>query len=125
MPRKFDRRTESLIASLRGLPEEDLPYRDHGAKGIGSLAESLAEKYHLDRRTPEETVQENWARIIGPPFTSRCRPERIDPSGTLVIQVPDATVRRELMFAEDRMLTVLGSLPDCHHIHRIAFKSGI
>lgn len=124
MPRKFNRKTEDLIASFRGLPADDLPERDNWAKGIGSLVESLVDRYHVDRATPEETVQENWDRIIGKEYARRCRPERIDASGTLLVQVPDATLRRELLFSEERMLTVLGSLPDCQHIRRIAFKAG-
>jgi hypothetical protein len=121
---KFSRQHESLIASFRGLPEESLPLRDAGAKTLGSLLEICIEKFHIGRNTPEETIQENWARIVGAPFASRCRPERIDRSGALIVQVGNPTLRRELIFHEDRIMTVLHSLPDCHHIKRIVLKSG-
>lgn len=124
MVRKFSRSEESLIASFRQFPEEDMPSRDSGATPFGSLVESLIEKYHIGKNTPEEAVQENWARIVGPTFAKRCRPERIDPSGALIVQVPNSTVRRELIFMEDRILTALGSLPDCGHINRVVLKSG-
>lgn len=124
MVRKFSRREESLIASFRQLPEEDLPFRDSGAASFGSLLEAIVEKYHIGRNTPEEAVQENWERIVGAAFARRCRPERIDPSGALIVQVPNSTVRRELIFMEDRILTALGSLEGCSHINRVVLKSG-
>ena len=121
---KFNRRAESLIASFRNMPEEPFPGRDSGPKEMGSLLESLIERYHIGRRTPEESIQENWVRIVGPDFAKRCRPERIDASGTLIVQVPNATVRREMIFHEDRILTVLGSLEGCQHVNRVVLKAG-
>jgi len=69
-------------------------------------------------------VLENWENIVGKTFARRCRPERIDPSGALIVQVPNATVRRELIFMEDRILTALGSIEGCGHIHRVVLKAG-
>jgi hypothetical protein len=121
---KFDRHVESLIASFRNMPEELFSSRDSGPKEIGSLLESLIERHHIGRRTPEESIQENWVRIVGPDFAKRCRPERIDASGALIVQVPNATVRREMIFHEDRILTVLGSLEGCQHVNRVVLKAG-
>ena len=91
---------------------------------MGSLLETCIEKYKIGQNTPEETIQENWPRIVGPEFSKRCRPERIDQSGALIVQVPNSTVRRELIFAEDQMMTVIASLPGCHFINRVVLKSG-
>jgi hypothetical protein len=120
----FNRQIESLIASFRHLPEDAANVPDMGAKAMGSLMESLVERYHIGRSTPEEAVQENWSRIVGPEFAARSRPERIDGSGTLIVQVPNATVRREMIFQEDRILTALGSMEACQHIHRVVLKAG-
>ena len=120
----FSKEAESLISSLRSLPEDPSPVRDAGTKPLGSLLEACIEKYHIGRRTPEETVLENWEKIVGESFAARCRPERIDPSGALIVQAGNATVRRELIFMQERILTALGSLPGCGHIHRVILKSG-
>lgn len=122
--RKFSRYHESLIASFRGLPEESLPLKDTGTKSLGSLVETCIERFHIGRNTPEETVQENWDRIVGTAFSKRCRPERIDASGALIVQVANPTLRRELIFHEERMLSVLASLPDCRHVKRVVLKGG-
>ncbi len=124
MKKVFDPEVESLISSLRGFPEERSDMKDRGAKGFGSLVETCVERYHIGRKTPEEAVLENWEAIIGRSFARRCRPERIDAGGTLVVQAANATVRRELIFMEDRILTALGSIEGCQHIHRVILKAG-
>lgn len=124
MVRKFTPDEERLIASFRQIPEDSASLGDFGAASFGSLVESLVERYHIGKSTPEESIQENWARIVGPLFAKRCRPERVDPSGALIVQVPNATVRRELIFSEGRILTALGSLPGCQHINRVVLVAG-
>ena len=124
MMKEFPHQVENLISSLRALPENSSKARNKGTKAMGSVLETCIERYHIGRRTPEESVLENWARIVGPAFSNRCRPERIDPSGALIVQVANATVRRELIFMEDRILTALGSINGCGHIHRVVLKAG-
>lgn len=123
MPR-FNRQVEALIANFRDIPEDPGNLSGAGAKPLSSLLETCIERYHIGKHTPEETIQENWHRIAGSAFAKRCRPERIDRSGALVVQVPNATVRRELIFHEERILAVLSSLPGCQHIRSVVLKSG-
>ena len=119
----FSARIEQLVSNFRGLPESTHWFRDKGTKAFSSALETCIEQYHIGRSTPEELILENWERIVGQTFAKRCRPERID-GNTLLIQVPNATLRRELMFMESRILTALGSLDGCQHVNRIALKSG-
>lgn len=119
----FSREGEEMIRQLRSLPVDPAESWDSGPRQLDSLLETCIERYHLGRNTPEETILENWSRIVGRTNADRCRPERIDRAGTLIIQVANATLRRELMFMEDRILTALGSLPECGHIHRIHLKA--
>lgn len=124
MKKPFSPEVESLIASLRSMPMQKGIRKDKGTKGFGSLVESCVEKYHIGRKTPEETILEHWQRIVGTPFAHRCKPERITASGCLIIQVPNSTLRRELIFMEGRILTALGSLEGCQHISKIIVKAG-
>ncbi|MGC9450821.1 MAG: DUF721 domain-containing protein [Oceanipulchritudo sp.] len=125
MNARFSREAEQLIASLRSLPDDPSSETGTGAKPLDSLLEACVEKYHIGKNTPEETILENWNNIVGPAFSARCRPERIDASGALVVRAGNATVRRELIFMEERILTALGSLPGCQDIHRVVLKSGV
>jgi hypothetical protein len=123
MKRPFPADVERLISSLRELPESTSSFKDSGTKPIDSILEACIERYHIGRNTPEEAIMNHWVRIVGGPFAKRCRPERIA-GGALIIQVSNATLRRELMFMESRILTALGSIPECQHINRIVLKSG-
>lgn len=112
-----------MIASLRNLPDDPGNLKGPGSKPLDSLLEICIEKYHIGKHTPEEAVLENWERIVGKTLARRCRPERID-KGTLLIQVANPTLRSEIRFMESRILTALGSIEECQHIHRIALKGG-
>lgn len=124
MKERFSREAQSLISSLRELPEDDALSPSPSAMPLDSLIEACIERHHIGKRTPQETILENWSRIVGESFARRCRPERIDASGTLIVQSSNATVRRELMFMEDRILTALGSMEGCQHIRRVILKAG-
>ncbi|MGA1204830.1 MAG: DUF721 domain-containing protein [Opitutales bacterium] len=124
MKKYFPPEVEDLIASLREIPGDKSPTRDLGTKSWGSVISAFVEKYHIGKSTPEEAILENWERIVGPSFANRCRPEKITASGCLLVQVPNPTLRRELIFMEDRILTALGSIEGCQHIHHVIFKSG-
>lgn len=123
MKKPFSAEIESMITSLRALPEDRHYLKDRGVKPLDSLMEACIEKYHIGQNTPHESIMENWERIVGGPFAKRCRPERIE-SRTLIIQVANPTLRREIAFMEGRILTALGSLKGCQHINRIVLKSG-
>ena len=106
------------------MPETNWPKRDAGAIGLDSLIETCIEKHSIGQSTAEEEILDNWERIVGKTFASRSRPEKITASGYLIIQVPNPTLRREMIFMEGRILTALGSLPKCQHVSRIIFKGG-
>ena len=121
MKKPFSAEVENLIANLRDLPEPRSRMKDFGSKPLDSLLETCIERYHIGRSTPEEAVMKHWPQIVGKHFAKRCRPERID-GGILVIQVGNPTLRRELMFMESRILTAVGSIKECQHIHRVVLK---
>lgn len=108
---------------MRNLPEDPGYVKDPCSKPLDSLLEACIERYHIGKHTPEEAVLKNWEQIVGKALARRCRPERID-KGTLVIQVANPTLRSEIRFMEARILTALGSIEECQHIHRIALKGG-
>lgn len=124
MVERFSRGIQKLISSLRSLPDDELESSTPHAKPMDSLIEACIERHHIGKSTPEEQILENWARIVGEPFARRCRPERIDRSGALIVQSSNATVRRELIFMEDRILTAIGSMEGCQHINRVVLKAG-
>lgn len=117
---RFSRTVEELIADLRNLPGPEGNAQERSPKGFGDLVEWVVERHEIGKHTLEERILAEWPQIVGPAFAKRCQPVRIDPSGTLLLEAGNATVRRELIFMEDRILTALGSLEGGDRIHRVA-----
>lgn len=98
--------------------------REKHTRPMGSLVEVCFKRYAIGEKTPEQVIMENWPRIVGENFASRCAPERIDARKNLIIKVSNPTLRRELQFIEDRMMTKLRSLESCGHIRGIVLRAG-
>lgn len=122
---RVTREIENLVAVLRGLPEDENTSRErHGTVSSATLVETLFQRYRIGQRSDMQAILESWPRLVGPSFAQRCAPERITPDGTLLIQVTNPTVRREISFHEPRILTAISSLPECANVHAVAFKAG-
>jgi hypothetical protein len=119
----FSRKAEETIKDFRGLPRDPLHDRSGAPKNMGSIIEACLERFAIGQQTAEDILLENWERIIGKDFAMRCRPRRIDGT-TLIIEVPNPTVRREMLFIEDRILTAVASLPKCNSIRRVILTAG-
>lgn len=120
----LSRQAEDLIASLRNLPEKESVAIERGTKSLENLMDVCLERHYIGRETPEEVIIRNWRSIAGANFAGRCAPEKIDPAGILLIKVPSAVVRRELEFAEDRLMTAIRALPGCGIVKGIALRAG-
>ena len=124
MPSRFTPYAEKWISRFRGFPDGDNENRGAAPLPLGSILQTCIEKHRIGQRTPEESILQNWSRIVGESYSQRCRPERLDRSGALIVQVPNATLRRELLFMENRILTAVASLPGCQHVNRVVLKAG-
>lgn len=120
----FSRQAEELIADLRSIPHHRSRARDRGTKPLDSLIEVCLERHHIGRETTEETIMRNWKRIIGERFAARCAPVRIDARRRLIIGVPNASLRRELQFHEDRIMTALRSIEGCKDLRGVILRAG-
>ncbi|MFP4282980.1 MAG: DUF721 domain-containing protein [Opitutales bacterium] len=121
---QFSRQAEDLIADLRGIPVRRSRAIDRGAKPLDSIVEVCLERYHIGRETPEERILRHWPQIVGERWAGRCTPLRIDPRQRLHIGVANASLRRELQFHEDRVMTALRSLEGCDHLRGVIFRAG-
>lgn len=120
---KFRRDVENLIASLRGLPGDFSRSREDRAVGLGSLVSVLEERHALQRESPEHVIMAHWREILGP-HADRCRPERVDKAGRLVIQVSSAVLKQELAFQERTILRKIAQLSGCEGIRGLLFRAG-
>jgi len=121
---RFSRQAEELIADLRSIPHERSRARDRGTKPLDSLIEVCLERHKIGRETTEETIMRHWERIIGKTFAHRCAPVRIDARRRLIIGVSNPSLRRELQFHEDRIMTALRSIEGCDHLRGVILRAG-
>ncbi len=123
-PMRFDRHVENLIAALRGLPEDkgrSNPREPHSSE---KLMEQVLERYRLLEKTPEQTILENWASLVGPANAEYSRLMRIDESRQAIVGVTNPVVRQELFFHRREVLERIRALPGCGRIAGIRFRAG-
>jgi len=97
---------------------------DQRTHPLGSLIEVLVEKHHLEEESIQDVIRDQWERIVGRELASQASPEKIDPSGRLIVRTANPVVRRELQFREEGMMTTLRSIPKCQHIEGVRLIAG-
>jgi hypothetical protein len=122
--RRFNRQVENLIADMRGLPRDESRSRLRETEPVSELVDRLLRKHHVGLSTPEEAIRDAWREIVGEPNAAYSHPLRIDRERVLVIGVSNPVVRQELMFHKAFILHRLQSIPACHHIMDVVFRTG-
>lgn len=120
----FTRYVENLIANFREVPRKRSRMVDRGAKPLDSIIEVCLERHHIGKETPEECLLSHWTQIVGERLAGRCSPLRIDARQVLIIAVSNPSLRRELQFHEDRIMTAIRSIEGCAHIRGVYFRAG-
>jgi hypothetical protein len=120
----FSRQVENLIANLRGFPEDTGRSRLRPTRSIDELVEKMLVKHRIGKSSPEETIRDAWAQIVGESNQQFAHPSRIDRERCLVVAVSDAVVRQELQFNKKLLIKRIRSLAGCDGIREIALRSG-
>ncbi len=118
----FSRKIENLIANLRGLPEDTSRSFLRKEKHLGDLLKSLEYK-NVKQQSVYDAILSNWAALLGPEYASRCQPLRLSEGNTLIISVPNATLRQQLHFQKNALLKKLQALPLCRGMQNIVLLS--
>ncbi len=120
----FSRDAQNLIANFRGQPVNRSRAIVRPAVEIHDLLSVLQEQYHLNEIRFHQVIQHQWKEIVGEQYASRCHPARLIQEKTLVIAVPNATLRQELYFQKREIMKRLRHLPGGRKIEDIKFVSG-
>ena len=121
---EFPRHVENLIANLRSFPENSTNSIVRQPCRLDSVLEVVLEKYHVGRQRPAQTILERWRSIMGALNAPRCRPQRIDGRGRLIISVANQTLRQELNFQRNTILNRIRRLPGCAEITDVYIRHG-
>lgn len=121
---EFKRPVENLIAALRGLPEDNSRSKRSETRELAPLIESLLDRYQIGRTTPEHTVRQHWAALVGLANAAYSHPAHLLPGQRLVVLVSHGVVRNELFLHRDSLLAKIRALPGCGGIRALSFRTG-
>lgn len=119
---RFNRRTENLVANLRGLPEDTSHSIRRPAKSIGDLVDKVFERYKINQPRIEDIIMANWKQIVGEKAAHRCSPLKIIQKKRLIVFTTNATIRSELNFNRRELIKKISALPNCETIKEITFQ---
>jgi hypothetical protein len=124
-PYQFSRLAEELIGDLRGVPlETPLRQRKRATKPLAQLVEDLLVKHQIGRDSPEHSIRDRWAELVGPANAHYSHAVVIDPRGRLVIIATHAVVRQELSLHRRTILTRIQAVPGCAHVKDLSIRAG-
>lgn len=121
---EFSREIENLIASLRGLPNDDARTKRRREQPLGAAIDQLLRKYHIGEDAPDHTVRQHWAEIVGSANAAYSHPVKIDTKDRLLVLVSHAVVRDEIRLLETIVLQRVRQLPGCEKVTGLVLRAG-
>jgi hypothetical protein len=123
-PHHFSKIAESLVGDLRGIAPEDPPRsKKRPTLPVASVVEQLLQQYQIGRDSPEQTIRDRWAEIVGPANAAYSHPARIE-LGRLVVLAAHSVVRNELFMHRDEIVVRIRQLPGCGGIKSLNIRPG-
>jgi len=121
---EYSRKTNNLIATLRGIPEDHSESKLRPAFSLGALIEVLEQRYKIGEEKIEDVIAKNWKDIIGEKHAQRCFPQKVVSGAILLIQVSNPMLRSDLEFEKQRILDRIHRLPGGGAIKALNFRAG-
>ena len=113
-----------LVANFLEMPMGEDMTKFREPLSMKELIEKTWENWGLgDEKTPEESISENWQKLVGKKLCLKCAPERLHPSsGILFIRTSGGPVRQELSFQKKGILEKIKKLEGCSEIKDLKFN---
>ena len=75
-----------------------------------------------EKKTPEQSISENWQKIVGKKLFMKCAPERLQiSSGMLYVKTSGGPVKQELSFQKKKILDKIKQLEGCGKVKDLKF----
>lgn len=122
-PHKFSRIAEELVAELRGIDsDEPKKARKRPTQPLNAVLEQLLQKYQIGRSTPEQTIRDHWAEIVGNANASYSHAVAIERQ-RLTVLVSHGVVRNELFMHKEEIVARIKKLPGCGDVKSLFFRT--
>ena len=93
-------------------------------KTMAPLIEELLVRYQIGRHSPEQTIRDHWAEMVGAANAAYSHPVRIDHGRSLFVLVSHGVVRNELFLHREAILEKIQKLPGCDHVRQLTLRAG-
>jgi len=123
-PHQFSRIAEDLVADLRGIGSEDPKRsRKRPTQALNAVMDQLLQKYQIGRSTPEQTIREQWADLVGGANAAYSHALAIE-RNRLTVLVSHGVVRNELFMHKEEIVARIQKLPGCADVKSLNLRSG-
>jgi hypothetical protein len=123
-PHEFSRLAEELVGDLRGIAsEEPKRAKKRATQPLSVVVEQLMQKHQIGRSSPEQTIRDHWAEIVGAANASYSHPVTIERTRLLVL-TSHAVVRNELFLHKEGIVERIQKLPGCADVKSIYLRNG-
>ena len=112
-----------LLSEFLELPlGEDLS-KHRESLSMKDLVEKTWSNWGLgEEKTPEQSISENWYKIVGRKLAMKCAPESLNSaSGILYIKTSGGHVKQELSFSKKQLLIKIRKLEGCTMVSDLKF----
>jgi Dna[CI] antecedent, DciA len=124
-PKPFSRLAETLIREFRRLPsDEPARMRRRPTHEMAALVDELKTRHQIGRSTPEDTIREHWAELVGPANASYSHAVAIDLRNRLTVHASHAVVRSELFVNREEIVSRIRKLPGCANVRFLNIRAG-
>src|SRR3954469_3617049 len=123
-PHQFSKIAEALVSDLRRVTNED-PARSQKRPTLplAELIEDLLQKNQIGRSSPEQTIRERWAELVGAANASYSHPARIE-RNRLIVLAAHAVVRNELFHHREQIVARIQKLQGCGNVKALTLRAG-
>jgi len=123
-PHRFSKIAEELVGDLRGIAPTDPPRSKRRAtQSLASVVEQLMVQHQIGRASPEHTIRDHWAQLVGTANAAYSHPAMID-RGKLTVLVSHSVVRNELFLSRDEIVARIRQLPGCEAVKALNLRAG-
>lgn len=123
-PHQFSKVAEELVGDLRGIASDDPPRsKKRATQPLAAVVEQLLVKHQIGRPSPEQSIRDRWAEIVGAANANYSHAARIE-RNRLVIFAAHAVVRNELFLHREEIVARVRKLPGCEGVKSLNLRAG-
>ena len=123
-PHQFSHLAEELVADLRGIAsDEPKRAKKRATVSLADVVEQLMQKHQIGRSSPEYTIREHWAAIVGSANAAYSHAGMIE-RNRLTVLTSHAVVRNELFHHREEIVARIRKLPGCGDIKSLNLRAG-